>query len=162
MVTRTLLIVTLDVCRLCCLYTGIMSVLVSSTCRMRERKCARVITRSTLHLYLRSDVLMCRLRQQRRKMCMWLQRVRSEYKTECCQRLQTKWGQCTYELTLWRVRVIFVPPRLCSHLDPTSFQESACMAIYCHRQQQHMLRYSREVPDFNQIWGLWTNFYNST
>jgi hypothetical protein len=69
-------------------------------------------------------------------------------------------GQCVYELTLWRVRVIFVPSRLCSHLDPTSFQESACMVIYCRRQQQqqqqqHMLRYSREMPDFNQIWVCW-------
>jgi len=56
--------------------------------------------------------------------------------------------KCMCELTLWRVRVVFVPPWLCSRLDPTSFH----LANYCRRQQQHVRRYSREVPDFNQIW----------
>jgi len=45
----------------------------------------------------------------------------------------------TYNLILWRVRVIFIPPRLCWQPDNVSFEESAFMAIWYGGQKWNVL-----------------------
>ena len=37
--------------------------------------------------------------------------------------------QCTHNVTLWHVRLMFVPPRLSKQRDTISIEESACTAI---------------------------------
>jgi hypothetical protein len=53
--------------------------------------------------------------------------------------------QCTCNVTLWRVRVMFIPPRLFLH-PYTTVLEKAFVVKLCRWQQLHVFRL-RKVPD---------------
>jgi len=59
--------------------------------------------------------------------------------------------QCTYSLSLWLVRLIFVPPLLLQHPGATPLEESAFEANYPGRPQKyfgHYLNVPKYLPDF--------------